>query len=278
MLKQILLPLAVAPMVLAASWTTTNTATTTPTTFAAATTTHSAYSTALTPQQTTRVNELVDQYLRNNPKVVVDAIMAYRQAEITKFQAEVTHTIAQNKTAIFNTNNNLVLGNPRGDVTIVEFIDYRCGHCKAMAPVLKQAIQQDRNLKVVVKELPLFGGPSTFAAKAAIAAEKQSRFAKLHNFLMTTTTPLTQDSILKACKDLGINTRRLKADIASQYVTNYVETNMNLAKTLKISATPTFIISKNNGEVNQYVPGAITLAQLQATIQAVRTNTTTTTR
>ncbi len=278
MLKQILLPLAMAPMVLAASWTTTNTATTTPTTFAAATTTHSAYSTALTPQQTTRVKELVDQYLRNNPKVVVDAIMAYRQAEITKFQAEVTHTIAQNKTAIFNTNNNLVLGNPRGDVTIVEFIDYRCGHCKAMAPVLKQAIQQDRNLKVVVKELPLFGGPSTFAAKAAIAAEKQSRFAKLHNFLMTTTTPLTQDSILKACKDLGINTRRLKADIASQYVTNYLETNINLAKTLKISATPTFIISKHNGEVNQYVPGAITLAQLQATIQAVRTNTTTTTR
>lgn len=278
MLKQILLPLAVAPMVLAASWTTTNTATTTPTTFAATTTTHSAYSTALTPQQTTRVNELVDQYLRNNPKVVVDAIMAYRQAEITKFQAEVTQTIAQNKTAIFNTNNNLVLGNPRGDVTIVEFIDYRCGHCKAMAPVLKQAIQQDRNLKVVVKELPLFGGTSTFAAKAAIAAEKQSRFAKLHNYLITTTTPLTQDSILKACKEVGINTRRLKADIASQYVTNYVETNMNLAKTLKISATPTFIISKNNGEVNQYVPGAITLAQLQATIQAVRTNTTTTTR
>lgn len=300
MLKKIIIPLAISlPLVMSASLfnTTTNTPTTTtkntttnkwmpttnqkttPTTTNtntwATTTNQMTNTTTLTPTQTTQVQQVIREYLKNNPKVVIDAIMAYRQAEISKYQQQAAQTITANKTAIFNTNNQLVLGNPKGDVTIIEFLDYRCGHCKAMAPVIKQAIQQDKNLKVVVKELPIFGGPSTLAAKAAIAAQKQSRFAKLHDYLLTTQKTFTKSTLIKTAKTMGMNTRRFKKDLTSTTTDRYVKKNLELAKTLRITATPTFIISKNNGEINQFIPGAMSLEQLQTIIKAVRAGQTT---
>ncbi len=126
---------------------------------------------ALTPAQKAEVQKLIGSYLKENPEVVIDAIQAWRKKQDAAEAAMTKEAIAELMAETKDTRSP-VWGNPKGDVTIVEFFDYNCPYCKKVFPSVKKLIADDGNIRVVMKELPVLGPNSEYAAKAALAAQK----------------------------------------------------------------------------------------------------------
>jgi protein-disulfide isomerase len=126
-----------------------------------------------------------------------------------------------------------VLGNPNGDVTIVEFFDYACPYCKAAEPRLQALLKADGKVKLVIKEFPILTPQSLVATKVALAAVKQGKYAQFHQALMLYKGQLEEPVIFDTAKSVGIDLRRLRKD------------NLNLARSLRIFATPTFIVGNH---------------------------------
>jgi protein-disulfide isomerase len=157
-----------------------------------------------------------------------------------------------------------VLGNPSGDVTVVEFLDYRCPYCKAMHQPIADMIAADGNVRVVIKEFPILGDDSLFAARAALAAGKQGKYAEMHAALMTFKGKLSAKDVESTAAQLGLDVVRLKDDMAAPEVDQELQQNYNLAESLGINGTPAFIIG------DTLIPGALKLDDLKAHIAKAR--------
>ncbi len=208
--------------------------------------------------------EKVRAYLLANPTVLRDAMIAYSEQEENLAAAEREALLAQFGDQLLNDGYSHVAGNPSGDVTIVEFFDYRCGYCKAAFPNLMKAIEEDGNTRLVLKELPILGPGSTLAAQAAIAAGQQGGYMALHNALMESRGELTMERILNIATDAGLDPARLKADMGSERTAEIITKNLILSDALGISGTPAFIIGNN------FIPGAISLDEFREVIAYVR--------
>jgi len=155
-------------------------------------------------------------------------------------------------------------GNRDGDVTVVEFFDYRCGYCIAMAPRLETLLEQDRNLRFVYKEWPILGPMSELAARAALAARRQGRYEDFHSALMRLRGRLTEATLFDAARRLGLDPERLRADMQSAEIDRVLRDNRALAAELGITGTPAFVIG------DRLVPGAVPLGELKTVIAAAR--------
>ena len=189
-----------------------------------------------------------------------------------KMQTAAMTAIAQNKTALFDDTQSPSIGSKEAPVTIVEFFDYQCGHCRAMQPTIEKLVKEDKNIHVIFKELPIFGGVSDFAAKVALAAAKsnQAKYYGLHQALLTSSNPLTQDSILAMVKKSGFDVAIVKKDMASPDIQKQLKANFQLAQNLKIMGTPTFVIGNKAQTKFAYIPGATTLKDLQDQLKSVQ--------
>ena len=118
--------------------------------------------------------------------------------------------------------NGIVLGNPSGDVTLVEFFDYNCGYCKKDLAEVQSVVAQDPNLKVVMKEWPIFGPDSEFAAKAAMAAARQGKYWALHQALFANEGHVDQAVVEKLAKSVGIDVAKMKADMADKAIADKI--------------------------------------------------------
>jgi protein-disulfide isomerase len=157
-----------------------------------------------------------------------------------------------------------VAGNPKGDVTVVEFFDYRCGYCKRVTPVLKELMAGDPNLRVVFKELPILSPESNLAAKAALAAEAQGKYLPFHEALMASDSSLSMPDILQLATALKLDTAKLQADMNKPEIQAAIQKNHALAQAVGITGTPAFIIGP------ELVPGAIELPALKELIAKAR--------
>lgn len=176
---------------------------------------------------------------------------------------------AETVNALFHQAGNPVVGNPRGNVTVVEFFDYQCGHCISMVPVMDAIIRSNPNVRVVYKDFPIRGPASEFAARAALAANKQGKYYQFSHRLLTASEPLSANFILQTAKNLGLNVERLKKDMNSSSVTHELSSNFHLADQLNVTGTPAFFIGKTNAtdikEVN-FVLGEMSQRELQDAI------------
>lgn len=136
-----------------------------------------------------------------------------------------------------------VLGNPQGDVTLVKFTDYQCSFCKAAEPRIEKLIADDPNVRVVVKEFPVLGPVSVVAAKAALASQKQGKYAAYHQAMMGYRGRLTDADILAMAGKVGLNVDKLKVDMESPEVTDQIIATFDLARAVKISLTPGYIVN-----------------------------------
>lgn len=182
-------------------------------------------------------------------------------------------TQAQSVNTLFHTKGDPIGGNPDGSVTIVEFFDYQCSHCSAMAPTMTTIIKNNPDVRVVYKELPFRGPMSEYAARAALAANKQGKYSVMNHALLTTDQALTPDTIMNMAKGLDINLYRLKRDMESLRVTNQLNRNLQTAQDYNVSATPAFFIGKTNAanmdQVN-FVLGEMSERELQSAINKAK--------
>ncbi|MDR3491994.1 MAG: DsbA family protein [Gammaproteobacteria bacterium] len=175
-------------------------------------------------------------------------------------------TAKKNINSLVNDENDNIRGNKNGQITLVEFMDFKCSYCKHMEPIVKSLINNNPNLRVVIKNYPVKGDISVYAAKAALAAKKQGKDIPLHDKLIEV-SDLTQDQIMTIAKSLGINTAQLKTDMASSTINQQIQKNVSLAKKLQIFGTPAFFIVKTdgNGPID-FVMGAVDESNIQGSI------------
>ena len=172
--------------------------------------------------------------------------------------------LTANARAIFDSPDDFVAGNPQGDVTLVEFFDYNCGWCKKGMPEVLSLIESDKNLKVVMKEFPIFGGDSDYAALAALTAKRQGKYWELHLAMLGHEGKITRESVDEIAAAQGLDMQKLKADMESPEVAAVIAANQKLASELAISGTPAFVID------NRVVPGYLPVDGLAAAIGDVR--------
>lgn len=218
----------------------------------------------LSPPQVEQVQKIVSDYLRAHPEVIIDAIKAYQAKKDADQQAEAKKNIVALKDDIYKDPTSPVGGNPQGDVAIVEFFDYRCPYCKAVAPDLDKALAQDGKVKLVYKEFPILGPVSVTASKAALAAEMQGKYVPFHQKLIGYKGTLDDATIYKLAGDVGLDVTKLKADMAKPEIQAIIDKNAKLADKLNVQGTPGFVVGQ------EMIPGAASVDELTAAIKRAR--------
>lgn len=193
--------------------------------------------------------QAVRDYLMENPQVLIEAITVMEERNASAQVENDKVMIANNSEAIFNDGHSWVGGNPEGDVTLVEFIDYRCGYCKQINPHLEELVATDGNIRFILKEFPILTDESILAARFAIAVQQiggADSYKKAHDQLMASRGPVTLDILGRLAGELGLDSAAVLNRMNTEDVTAVLRKNGQLAEQLHIQATPTFII---NGEM-----------------------------
>lgn len=241
----------------------------TATTTAATTPDNTAKTTTMTPEQQAQIEEVVHQYLVRKPEVLVEALQVLQKKQMEQAQQtmkQTEQTAAQFATPLFHTSTDPVAGNPNGKVTIVEFFDYQCPHCVSMSPVMEAVIKANPDVRVIYKDFPIRGPVSEFAARAALAANKQGKYMQFSRALLASNQQLTQDTVLQIAKNAGLNIDQLKKDMNDKSIDDQLKATIKLAQDLKLFGTPAIFIGKTNAtdkDTISYVPGEMNQAQLQ---------------
>lgn len=218
----------------------------------------------LSPAQIEAIQEVIRDYLVNNPEIIGEAITKLRASQRAAARQAVRQTVVAKRDELLNDAGSPVGGNADGDMTVVEFFDYRCPYCKATAPDLKRLLEEDDDIRLVYKEFPILGPDSVFAARAALAARGQGKYVAFHDALMRLEDGLDEAAVMEVARGVGLDTDRLRRDMAAPEIDAVLERNFRLANALNITGTPTFVIGDN------LVPGAVGLATLRARVREAR--------
>ncbi|MFO1089402.1 MAG: DsbA family protein [Hyphomicrobiales bacterium] len=208
----------------------------------------------------------VRDYLMQNPEVLRDVLQELDKKERDQQAQAVQTTIASKADALYRSTGDLVMGNPKGNVTVVEFMDYNCGYCKRSLPDVMKLIDNDKELRLVIKEFPILGPTSVVASHAALAADKQGKYKEFHLALMEHKGALSEAAIFEIAKSVGLDVDKLKADMQDKAVTERIENNHSIANALGIDGTPAFIIDQ------QLIPGAMGYDSLAEAVSQVRSS------
>src|SRR5262249_25648721 len=146
-----------------------------------------------------------------------------------------------------------IIGNPAGNITLIEFFDYRCPYCRQVEPALQSLVQSDPGLRIVQKQFPILGPASVYAARVALAAQRQGKHKPFHDALMAKRSNLDEATVLKVAEEVGLDVARIKADMSSPDVESELSRTREIAAALGINGTPAFIIG------SELIPGATDL-------------------
>lgn len=211
-----------------------------------------------------RVRELVLETIRENPEIVMEAvaILEARQAEAqAASQAEV---LSRERDTLERDPNAPVLGNPEGDVTVVEFFDYNCPYCRRAKPEIEALLAADPDVRLVYREWPILGEGSVFATRAALAAREQGLYEDFHWALMGMSGRAEESSVLRIAEDIGLDIAQLRRDMEAPEIDAHIETSMRLAQALGITGTPSFVVG------DALAPGVVDAEQLQTLVTDAR--------
>jgi len=187
----------------------------------------------------------VRAYLMENPEVLLEAINVLEARQAAAQAQGDTNLIAANAAAIFADGYSFVGGNPDGDVTMVEFMDYRCGYCKRAFPEVAELLNSDGNIRYVIKEFPILGAKSVLASQFAIAVKQvqgDAAYFDIHETLMTMRSEITEQALADLSDDRGYDTKTVFKVMNSDAVQQVIAANRALAQRLNISGTPSFVL------------------------------------
>ncbi|TIS50224.1 DsbA family protein [Mesorhizobium sp.] len=211
-----------------------------------------------------QLDQRIHDYILAHPEVLVQALQSLDERQRQAEAAEARKVLKARTADVFHDKQSPVGGNAQGNVTLVEFFDYNCPYCRMMAPIMEQAVADDPQLRIVYKEFPILGPDSVFAAKAALAADKQGKYAAFHKALYTAKTRVTEAVVLKTAAEAGLDVERMKADMRQPDIQASIDRNTELAQALRITGTPGFVAG------DQIYPGATDLATLKTFVNQAR--------
>ena len=209
------------------------------------------------------IKKLALEAFLENPEILREASRILQAREEQKRNDNVSEQIREYSSELTDTEDTIVIGNPAGDITIIEFFDYNCPYCKTAARDLQELIKSDENIKFIPREWPILNNNSVIAARAALASIAQGKYKEYHWRLMKEGS-LTEAKIFEIAKDLKIDISSLKKDMESEFVINHIAKSAALARRIGFSGTPLFIIE------GKFFPGFVPLEELELIISDIR--------
>ncbi|KZZ28413.1 hypothetical protein A3753_29095, partial [Sulfitobacter sp. HI0082] len=211
-----------------------------------------------------RIKELVLEAIRENPGIVFEAAQLFEQQQQALQAQAAAQVFDTEKATLENDPNAPVLGNPDGDITVVEFFDYNCPYCRRVKPEMEALLAADPNVRVVYREWPILGDGSVFAARAALASRNQGKYEEFHWAMMQLKERAEEASILRTAEDIGLDVAQLRRDMNGPEIEEHIQTSMRLAQSLGFSGTPSFVIG------DSLAPGLIQADQMIELVDQAR--------
>lgn len=221
---------------------------------------------AMTDAQKAAFEKLVHDYIMNNPQVILDSVRAHQEAAAEAEKAAQQQNLVHMREQIENGKLSPVGGNVNGDVTVVEFFDYRCGYCKRVHDTVMDTVKGDGNVRLVYKEFPVLGPDSVVAAHAALGVffTNKDKYFAFSDALMRAKGSLNEDRILQIAESIGLDPKAVKKSMSDPRIETELRRNMALAESLNIRGTPAFIVGRT------LVPGALDRETLTNLIKEAR--------
>jgi protein-disulfide isomerase len=226
-----------------------------------------AASTPLPEAQKAAIEELIKTYLtQDHPEVVMDAIKELQRRDQASAEQKTVESIKTNKAKIYDDPTTPVGGNPKGDVTIVEFSDFQCGYCKRSEEAIELILKEDKGVRMIYKDFPVLGPESITASKVALAVFRQGndKYVKMHDDLLSKKEHLTDDMIYQSAKSAGADVDKAKKDANDDAMQKQVQGNLDLGIAVGVRGTPMFIIG------DKVYPGALEYRQMKKAVEDAR--------
>lgn len=201
-------------------------------------------------EQEKAIAEIVRKTLLAKPEILQEAFAALEERDKAEQEKRKISALSDSADILFRSKLSPVGGNPDGDVTVVEFFDYNCPYCRKAFKDLETVMGEDKNLRVVFKEYPIFGGASQIAARAALAAKKQGKYFEFHKALLGVDSRVTEDTVYRKAEEVGLDVERLKEDMKGTDITAAIAETKQLADSLGVRGTPAFFVG------DKMIPGA----------------------
>ena len=220
----------------------------------------------LSSEQKQEVETIVREYILQNPEIIVDSIRELRRRDEAAAAEARKGALSSMQDQLAKDPNDPVMGNPNGDVVVVEFFDYRCGYCKKVFSDVQRLLKEDKNIKFVLKEWPILGDDSTYASRAALSIwfNQPDKYKAFHAALMENNGSLSNDRVLEHAKAVGVDVAKMKLGLGDLRVNQTIANNGKLASALGVTGTPAFIFGSD------IMPGAIDFDTMKQLVKAQR--------
>lgn len=222
---------------------------------------------AMTAEERAAFGAEVRAYLMEHPEVILEAVNLLEQQQAADEANRDVAMVAANLEELHNDGYSWVGGNPEGDITLVEFMDYRCGYCRKAAPEVAKLLQADGNIRLIVKEFPILGEASVFASRFAVATKQvagDEAYEQVHDALIEISSELNEVTLRRLAEGLSLDADAILAAMDSDVVTDELRRTRALAQNLAISGTPTFVLG------NQLLRGYLPADQMKILVDEQR--------
>jgi protein-disulfide isomerase len=214
--------------------------------------------------QKSDIESIVKDYLLDHPELLQEMSEKLKAKQAQAETIARTKGLSENAETIFKSKIDPVIGNPKGNAVVVEFMDYNCGWCKKSVGELTQLLETDKDVKVLFKEFPIFGPDSEYAAKAALAANLQGKYWEMHKALFAVEGRVNAAVVDDVATQLGLDVARMKRDMETPEITKQIDNNHGLGQLLALTGTPAFIFDQT------VVASYIALDEMKSSVAEVR--------
>ena len=212
-----------------------------------------------------QIKDLVYEAIRENPGIVMEAVAILERSQQQAQENAAAKVLNEERDRLEQDPNAIILGNPDGDVTVVEFFDYNCPYCRRVMPEVDALVEQDPNVRLVYREWPILGEGSDFAARAALASRNQGLYEEFHVAMMSMEERAEEASVLRIARDVGLDVELLVHDMEAPEIDEHIATSMELTRALGFSGTPSFVIG------DALIPGYVEAQVLIDEVEKTRT-------
>lgn len=203
----------------------------------------------------------VEEVLTNNPELIVKAMQNYEQKQREEAQAQAQKMVMDNLDALNNNSADGIIANPNGKITLVEFFDFNCGYCHKIYPAIKAIGDKNPDVKVIAKSLTFVAPSSKYAAKAALAAKEQGKYAEVYHALFETNGALDEAKVDEVVASTGVDMEKYKADMNSAKIEQALNAMADLASKIQVNGVPTLVL---NGKIVQTLDESVIQSEIDA--------------